>query len=145
MIIVTESAATLKGFLAKTSLNPLAQTIVLRMALTFIMHRGRMSCSQAAGCVASETFHRGQITRFLRRPRWQRDDFNAPLRLALLQMEVGKGKFFYITDATLSRQSGRKTQNTHSNGNRKRRPKKDAAITRRKSLASGATALPSAC
>ncbi|MCG8587563.1 MAG: hypothetical protein MI757_22885, partial [Pirellulales bacterium] len=32
------------------SLNDLAQAFVLRMALSFIMHRGRMSCSQAAGC-----------------------------------------------------------------------------------------------
>ena len=69
MIIVTESAAALKTFIAKTSLHELAQAFVLRMALTFIMHRGRMSCSQAAGCIASETLHRGQITRFLRRPR----------------------------------------------------------------------------
>ncbi len=124
MIIVTESAATLKGFIAKTSLHDLAQAFVLRMALTFITHRGRMSCSQAAGCIASETFHRGQLTRFLARPRWQRDDFNAPLRLALLQLEASKGRFFFLIDATLSSQSGRKTQNTHSTGNRKRNRKK---------------------
>jgi hypothetical protein len=124
MIIVTESAAALKTFIGKTSLNDLAQALVLRMALTFIMHRGRMSCLQAAGSIASQTFHRGQLTRFLARPRWQRDDFNAPLRSALLQMEAVKGKFFYIIDATLSSHSGRKTQNTHSTGNRQRRPRK---------------------
>ena len=132
MIIVTESAATLKAFIARTSLNDLAQAFVLRMALTFIMHCGRMSCLQAAGCIASETFHRGQLTRFLARPRWQRDDFNAPLRMALLQMETGKGKFFFIIDATLSSQSGRKTQNTHSTGNRKRRPKKGRRYNKKK-------------
>ena len=69
MIIVTEPAAALKTFIAETALHELAQAFVLRMALTFIMHRGRMSCSQAAGCIVSETFHRGQLTRFLRRPR----------------------------------------------------------------------------
>jgi len=132
MIIVTESAATLKAFIARTPLNRLAQTFVLRISLTFIMHRGRMSCSQAAGCIATETFHRGQITRFLARPRWQRDDFNAPLRMALLQMETGKGKFFFIIDATLSSQSGRKTQNTHSTGNRKRRPRKGRRYNKNK-------------
>ena len=132
MIIVTESAATLKAFIARTSLNDLAQAFVLRMALTFIMHCGRMSCLQAAGCIASETFHRGQLTRFLARPRWQRDDFNAPLRMALLQMETTKGKFFFIIDATLSSQSGRKTQNTHSTGNRKRRPKKGRRYNKKK-------------
>ena len=131
MIIVTESGATLKTFIAKTSLNHVAQAFVLRICLTFVAHRGRMSCSQAAGCVASETFHRGQLTRFLARPRWQRDDFNAPLRMVLLQREAGKGKFFFMIDATLSSQSGRKTQNTHSTGNRKRRPKKGRRYNKR--------------
>jgi len=135
MIIVTESAAAIKTFIARTSLNHLAQAFVLRMALTFIMHRGRMSCSQAAGCVASETFHRGQLTRFLARPRWQRDDFNAPLRMALLQMETSKGRFFFIIDATLTSQSGRKTQNTHSTGNRKRRPRKGRRYNKNKARA----------
>ena len=132
MIIVTESAALLKAFIAKTSLSELAQAIVLRMALTFIMHRGRMSCSQAAGSIASETLHRGQITRFLARPRWQSTDFNAPLRAALLQMEACKGRFFFLIDATLSSQSGRKTQNTHSTGNRMRRPQKGRRYNKKK-------------
>lgn len=132
MIIVTDSAAALKTFIARTPLHPLARDFALRMALTFIAHRGRMSCSQAAGCIASETFHRGQLTRFLARPRWQRNDFNAPLRRALLEMEVGKGKFFFILDATLSSQSGKKTQNTHSTGNRKRRPKKGRRYNHKK-------------
>jgi hypothetical protein len=133
MIIVTESAAGLKGFIAKTSLNPLAQTIVLRMALGFIMHRGRMSCSQTAGIIASETMHRGEVTRFLARPRWQREDFNAPLRAALLAKETAKGgRFLFIIDATLSSQSGRKTQNTHSTGNRERRPQKGRRYNKKK-------------
>lgn len=124
MVIVTESAAALKGFLAKTSLHDLARAFVLRMVLTFIMHRGRMSCSQAAGCIASETYHRGQLTRFLARPRWQRCDYNAPLRRCLLEMEKNvQGKYFLIFDVTMTSQSGRKTQNTHSTGNRGRRPK----------------------
>jgi len=132
MIIVSESAAALKCFIAKTSLHELAQVIVLRMALTFIMHLGRMSCSQAACCIASDTIHRGQLTRFLARPRWQRDDFNAPLRMALLQMETSKGKFFFLIDATLSSQTGHKTQNTHSTGNRNRRPKKGRRYNKKK-------------
>ena len=48
MIIVTEPAAALKTFIAETALHELAQAFVLRMALTFIMQRWRMSCSQAA-------------------------------------------------------------------------------------------------
>jgi hypothetical protein len=152
MIIVSQSAASLKAFIAKTSLHDLAQAFVLRMALTFILHRGRMSCSQAAGSIASETFHRGQLTRFLARPRWQRDDFNAPLRQTLLQLETGKGKFFFIIDATFTSQSGRKTQNTHSTGNRNRRPRKGRRYNQKKftakrchSFTFGVLITPSGC
>lgn len=124
MIIVTDSARSLKAFLSHTSLSELARSMVLRMVLTFIMHRGRMSCSQAAGAVASESIHRGQLTRFLARPRWQRADFNAPLRAALLEWESREGTFLFIIDATLVGQAGKKTQNTYSTGFRPRKPKK---------------------
>ena len=132
MIIVSDSARSLKGFLGLTSLNAFATSMVLRMVLAFIGHRGRMSCSQAAGSIASEPVHRGQLTRFLARPRWQQYDFNAPLRNALIQMDHGQGEFIFIIDATLTSQSGRKTQNTHSTGNRKRRPKKDRRYNSKK-------------
>ena len=59
MIIVTETAAVLKGFIGKTSLNDYARTMVLRLVLGFVMHRGRMSCSQSAGSIAAEPIHRG--------------------------------------------------------------------------------------
>ena len=72
MLIVSHSAPALKDFLAKTGLKVLARTMVLRIVLAFIMHRGRMSCSAAAGSVAAEPIHRGELTRFLARPRWQR-------------------------------------------------------------------------
>jgi len=132
MIIVMESAAALKAFVGKTSLSEFSRSMVIRMVLAFILHRGRMSCSQAAGSIASQSIHRGQLTRFLARPRWQQGDFNAPLRTALLQMETGQGKFFFILDATLSSQSGKKTQNTHSTGNRQRRPKKGRRYNKKK-------------
>ena len=124
MIIVMESARSLKAFVSRTSLSEVARWMVLRMVLTFIMHRGRMSCSQAAGAVASESIHRGQLTRFLARPRWQKADFNAPLRAALLEWESAQGTFVFIIDATLVGQAGRKTQNTYSTGSRPRNPKK---------------------
>lgn len=121
MVIVSHSAAGLKGFLVQTGLNELARTMLLRMVLAFIMHRGRMSCSAAAGSVASEPIHRGELTRFMARPRWQRHDFNNPLRMALLARETRRGKFLFLIDATLVSQAGRKTQNTYSTGNRQRR------------------------
>jgi hypothetical protein len=121
MVIVSHSAAALKGFLAQTGLNELARTMLLRMVLAFIMHRGRMSCSAAAGSVASEPIHRGELTRFMARPRWQRHNFNNPLRQALLARETRRGKFLFLIDATLVSQAGRKSQNTYSTGNRQRR------------------------
>jgi hypothetical protein len=124
MIIVSDSARSLKRFVAHTMLSQVAQAMVLKMMLAFMQHRGRMSCSQAAGSVASESIHRGQLTRFLARPRWQRQDFNDPLRKRLLMLESGRGEFVFILDATLVSQAGQKTQNTYSTGNRKRRPRK---------------------
>ncbi len=132
MIIVSESARSLKRFIEKTGLSDFAQSMVLKMMLTFMMHLGRMTCSQAAGSVASESVHRTQLTRFLARPRWQQDDFNAPLREALLQMESAKGKFIFIIDATLVSQAGLKTENTYSTGNRKKRPRKGRRYNKNK-------------
>lgn len=132
MIIVAESARALKGFLGKTSLKSVAQAMVFKMVLAFIIHRGRMSCSRAAGSVASDALHRGQISRFLAGVRWQRQSFNNPLRERLLALECGQGEFIFIIDATLVSQSGRKTQNTFSTGNRQRRPKKGRRYNQKK-------------
>jgi len=125
MVIVSESAAALKGFLAETDLGRVAREMVFRMVLAFIGHRGRMSCSQAAVSVASDNVHRGELTRFLARPRWQKGKFNSPLRALLLAKEKKRGEFIFLIDATLVSQSGKKTQNTFStnNHNRGRRTK----------------------
>jgi hypothetical protein len=100
--------------------------------LAFMQHRGRMTCSQAAGSVASEAIHRGQLTRFLARPRWQKQDFNGPLRKRLLMLESRQGEFVFLIDATLVSQTGQKTQNTYSTGNRKRRPRKGRRYGKKK-------------
>src|SRR5215203_4862728 len=123
MLMVTDSATDLKSFLRRTSLGEFAMEMVMRLVLAFLLHRGRMSCSQAAGAIRTEPIHRSQLTRFLARPRWQAFDINAPLRQTLLEMEAQKGRFIFIIDATLCGQSGKKTQNTYSTGNRVRRPK----------------------
>jgi len=132
MLMFTDSAPSLKGFIAKMGLGDVARMMVMRMVVTFIMHPGRMSCSQAAGSIASQTIHRGQLTRFLARPRWQRHDLNNPLRQMLLQMEARRGTFVFIIDATLATQSGLKTQNTFSTGNRQRRPRKGRRYNQKK-------------
>jgi hypothetical protein len=132
MIIVMETAAALKGFVAQTGLGELARKMVLRMVIAFIMHRGRMSCSAAAGSIASESIHRGELTRFMARRRWQKTDFNAPLRAALLKLESVKGKFIFLIDATLVSQAGKKTKNAHSTGNRGRNPAKGRRFNKKK-------------
>lgn len=132
MVIVPESARRLKAFIAQTRLGELARTMMLRMVLTFIMHRGRMSCSAAAGSIATEPIHRGELTRFLARPRWQKYDFNEPLVRMLLAKEKKRGKFIFIIDATMVTQAGKKTQNTYSTGNRGRYPAKGRRFNKKK-------------
>ena len=134
MVMIDESAGQIKRFISRTRLSDFAQTMIFRMVLTFIFHRGRMSCSQAGGAIATQPVHRSQITRFLQRPTWQQGDFNSVLRLSLLQLEASKGKFIFIIDATLCSQAGKKTQNTFSTGNRKRRPKKGRRYNKKKQV-----------
>lgn len=133
MIIVQQSSQSLKSFIGKTALSSFAQKMVMRMVLAFLLHRGRMSCSSAAGMIASEPLHRSQVSRFLARPRWQSHNFNDVLREALLEMEacVG-GTFIFIVDGSLFSKSGIKTENTYSTGNRKRRPKKGRRYNKKK-------------
>jgi len=132
MIIVMDSASGLKRFLEKTPLNELARQMLFRMVLAFLTRRGRMSCSQAAGSVASQAIHRGELTRFLARPRWQKHDFNGPLRAALLKRESRRGKFLFLIDATLVSQAGKKTENTYSTGNRGRHRAKKRRYNKKK-------------
>ena len=132
MIIVAESAAAFKTFVEKSGLSDLARLMVLRMGMAFMMRHGRMSCSQAAGSVAAEAVHRGELTRFLARPRWQQLDFNQPLRKALLAKESKLGRFLFLIDATLVSQAGKKTQNSYSTGNRGRRPAKGRRYNKKK-------------
>jgi hypothetical protein len=133
MIILEQSARSLKCFIGKTSLSEFAQLMVMRMVLAFLMHRGRMSCSCAAGMIASQPLHRSQVTRFLARPRWQANNFNQVLRQALLEMEVATGgTFIFIVDGTMFSKAGLRTENTYSTGNRKRRPKKGRRYNKKK-------------
>ncbi|MCA9194932.1 MAG: transposase [Planctomycetales bacterium] len=132
MIIVAETAASLKGFLSETMLNQFARTMLLRLVLAFIMHRGRMSCSAAAGSIASKPIHRGELTRFMARPRWQQYDFNNPLVKLLIAKETKGGVWLFLIDATMVSQAGKKTQNTYSTGNRGRNPAKKRRYNKKK-------------
>ena len=95
MIMVKDSTRDLNRFLKLSSLNEFARGMVMRVVLTFMLHRGRMSCSQAGGAIRTEPVHRSQITRFLARTRRQKDDFNEPLRKQLLALEFTQGRFLF--------------------------------------------------
>lgn len=124
MIIVTESALALKGFIAQTGLAESARMMMFRMILAFLCHQGRMSCSQGAVSIASRTVHRGELTRFLASPRRQKQDYNSPLRALLLAKETKRGQFIFLLDATLVSQAGKKTEGAFSTSSRPRSGRK---------------------
>src|SRR5882724_11274454 len=122
MVIVADSLPGLKRWLAPLGLKESAKLLVIRVVVAFLLHAGRMSCLRAGGAVRCEARHRAQISRFLARPRWRKLDINLILRQNLLEREAVQGKFVFIVDATLTSQAGKRTENTYSTGNRKRRP-----------------------
>jgi hypothetical protein len=122
MVMVADVLPGLKQFLRSLTLSHTTRLLMIRLMVAFILHVGRMSCLQAGGAVRCDSRHRAQICRFLARPRWRKLDINGTLRQELLQLEVGRGVFVFIADATMNGQSGRKTQNTYHTGNRQRRP-----------------------
>ena len=132
MVMVADSVPKLKRFIRPAKLQQAAQEMILRMVIGFIFHCGRMSCLEAAGAVRSETRHRAQVSRFLARPRWQARGMNDLFRGALLDLEAAKGRFLFLVDGTLCGQQGKKTKNTYSTGNRRRRPKKGRRYGKKK-------------
>ena len=124
MVMVADSLPGLKRWTAGLGLKDSAKLLLIRVVVAFLLHAGRMSCLQAAGVVRCEARHRAQISRFLARPRWRKLNINSILRQRLLEREAADGLFVYIIDATLTSQAGKKTENTYSTGNRKKRPRK---------------------
>ena len=122
MIMVADAVPGLKRWVGTLGLKDSAKLLVIRVVVAFLLHAGRMSCLGAAGSVRCEARHRAQISRFLARRRWRKNDINSILRRRLLDLELGEGRFVFLADATLVSQAGQKTQNTYSTGNRKRRP-----------------------
>jgi hypothetical protein len=126
MVMVADLVPGLKRFLRPLDLGKQRQEMVMRMILAFILHVGRMSCLQAAGIVRCEPRHRAQVVRCLGRKHWLKNNVNDSLRALVLATAIQSrpGLYIFIFDATLCSQQGQKTENTHSTGNRKRRPRK---------------------
>lgn len=124
MIMVADLLPGVKRWISRVGFSDTARLLAIRVITAFVLHAGRMSCLQAAGAVRCEPRHRAQISRFLGRPRWRELDINSLLRQDLLLREAGQGLFVFIVDATLRGHAGKKTENTYSTGNRRRRPRK---------------------
>jgi Transposase DDE domain len=122
VVMVADSVPGLKRWIGALGLKDSTKLLVIRVVVAFLLHAGRMSCLRAAGAVRCEARHRAQISRFLARPRWRKLDINSMLRQYLLEREDPDGLFVFIVDGTLTTQAGKKTENTYSTGNRKRRP-----------------------
>jgi hypothetical protein len=139
MTIFAQSAKSLKGYLSQCNVKEQVLLMFMRMILAFMLHRGRMSCSSAAGSICSEVVHRGEVTRFLSRNRWRKTDFNKLLVSALLAKESKRGVFLFIIDATQKTLAGKKAQNTYfcSSVSRqgKRSKRKDRRYNSRKTSA----------
>lgn len=124
MHIFAQSAKSLKGYLSQCKVKERTLMMFMRMVLTFMLHRGRMTCSAAAGSISSEPVHRGEVTRFLSQKCLRKFDFNKPLVAAILAKESKRGVFIFIVDATQKITSGKKAQNSYlcgsSSGQRKK-------------------------
>jgi DDE family transposase len=124
MVMVADLLPGLKRFLRPLALKEARQQMMIRMIVAFVLHLGRMSCLQAAGVVRCDRRDRAQVGRSLGRGHWRKNNLNNSLRALVLAMESVRGHFVFLFDATLCSQQGRRTQNTYSTGNRKRRPSK---------------------
>jgi len=123
MVMVANVIPGLNQFLKGLGLAESARIMVARLVAGFLLHRGRMSCLQAAGAVRSDVRHRAQVGRFLGRKRLRTDKFLDQLRGDVMRMIGRSGPFVFLVDATLCSQQGRKTPNTFHTGNRERRPR----------------------
>lgn len=115
-----------KRFLKAAKIGEQATVFLIRFMTAFIAHLGRMSASQAAGAIRTQARHRAAVIRFLAKQGWS-GDWSVLEQLARRVLEAeaaSKGTWVFILDQTLCGQQGKKTENTFSTGNRKRRPSK---------------------
>ena len=123
-MMMHEALPGIKRFFKPVRLKERVLELAIRCVAAFILHWGRMSAVQAAGCVSTQPRHRAQICRFLDRKYWRKLQLLAVLQGQMLVLESKKGRFVFILDQTLCSQQGDKTENTYSTGNRQRRPRK---------------------
>jgi DDE family transposase len=121
-MIFAKSLPESNGFLKTFDLKSMVIRYLVRLITGFLMHRGRMSSQQAASAIATQSRHRGRVSRFLRKQGHQLRFIRHQLARQLLNEAQGKGPYILILDATDVTQQGTHTENTFSVGNRQRRP-----------------------
>jgi hypothetical protein len=124
MVILQDAVPGLKRFVSALDFNSQRCAMITRLVVAFMMHRCRMSASQAGGAIRSDPRHRGQVCRFLSRKFWQSTNILATLYEQLLVLSAPAGTWLFILDQTLCSQQGERTENTYSSGNRQKRPRK---------------------
>lgn len=133
-MMMQDALPQIKSYFRHASLTDHSQGFVVRMMITFMMHMGRMSASQAAGAVRTDTRHRAQVTRFLTKSDLGNSSQDYQLLAnALIEIESRRrGKWLFLVDKTCCSRQGVKTKNTFNTGNRKRRPKKGRRYNKKK-------------
>ena len=116
MFMMQEALPKLKEFVKLLKLNATREALAIRLIMAFVVHRGRMSASQAAGTVHTEPRHRAQLTRFLSRNFWKGLEILSNLRNAVLVLSAPKGTYLFILDQTYCSQQGILAENTFRMG-----------------------------
>jgi Transposase DDE domain len=123
-MILLESLPTIKTF--TRPLATITSALLLTRCLTgFFDHRRRMSATQAAAAIRTNTCHRANVGRYLARLGRQRNwQLLETAVYQLLQLESRTGIWSLLLDQTHVGQSGTKTQNTFRRGNYRPRTKR---------------------
>lgn len=123
-MILYDSLPGFKSFLGSAGFTAAVGLHLLRFTLTFLFHTGRMSLSQAASFIRSETRDVGNLGRFLAQqvPSLEVLDFVLP-RLREVPCRQ-QGTWLFLVDSTFNGQQGHFAQNTFSRGNTQERPRR---------------------
>jgi hypothetical protein len=132
--MMQDALPSVKTFFRIARFTEHVQAFVARLMIAFMFHTGRMCASEAATAVRTEIRHRAQVSRFLRgsdlangSPAYQ------SLAALLIAMECRRGgRWLFILDKTCTSRQGRKTPNTFSTGNRKRRSRRGRRYNQKK-------------
>ena len=123
-----------KTFFRNISFDKHTKHYIVRMMIAFMFHTGRMSASQVALAVRTDIRHRAQVSRFLAGSSMGNGsvEYN-DLAATLIGMESQhQGDWLFAIDKTCTSRQGKKTKNTFSTGNRKRRPRKGRRYSKKK-------------